>query len=246
MLNGQIRAIIWDYDGTLVDTRRKNLLVTRKIVEQVTGKDAREFLALQSLESYMIATKKSTNWRELYQAEFGMTDPQTDQAGWLWTEYQIQDSTPVPFYDGLGEVLATLRQLPQGIVSQNARQNIANTLQVYGLSEYFGCIIGFEEVDLQRQKPEPDGLLQCVAQLTGWTSGQVVYIGDHETDVRCARNANVELRKQQVDLRIISIGVSYGFETNPARWNFPPDYTATTPQEILHLVECLQSPNTSA
>jgi phosphoglycolate phosphatase-like HAD superfamily hydrolase len=74
----------------------------------------------------------------------------------------------------------------------------------------------------------------------------VVYIGDHETDVRCARNANVELRKQRVDIQIISIGVSYGVETNPAQWNFPPDYTAATPQEILHLVERLQSPNTSA
>lgn len=26
--NGNIRAIIWDYDGTLVDTRLKNLNVT--------------------------------------------------------------------------------------------------------------------------------------------------------------------------------------------------------------------------
>ena len=33
-----IKAIIWDYDGTLVDTHIKNLNVTRKIIEHITGK----------------------------------------------------------------------------------------------------------------------------------------------------------------------------------------------------------------
>ena len=30
--NTNIKAIIWDYDGTLVDTRHKNLHVTRNII----------------------------------------------------------------------------------------------------------------------------------------------------------------------------------------------------------------------
>ena len=34
----QILAVIWDYDGTLVDTGMKNLNVTRNIVKKITGK----------------------------------------------------------------------------------------------------------------------------------------------------------------------------------------------------------------
>ena len=37
-MNTNIKAIIWDYDGTLCDTRPKNLIVTRKIIEHVTKK----------------------------------------------------------------------------------------------------------------------------------------------------------------------------------------------------------------
>jgi phosphoglycolate phosphatase-like HAD superfamily hydrolase len=38
-----IKAIIWDYDGTLVDTRYKNLNVTRNIIESIIETDAEEF-----------------------------------------------------------------------------------------------------------------------------------------------------------------------------------------------------------
>ena len=239
MRNGQLRALIWDYDGTLADTRQKNLLVTRKIVEQVAGRDAGEFPALQSLANYLAVTQTSANWREMYRTAFGLTEAQTDQAGWLWTEYQLQDATPAPFYAGVSDVLLRLDHLPHGIVSQNARSNIAKALHTHGLTDYFGCIIGFEEVALQRQKPAPDGLLQCIAHLTGGTSGNVVYIGDHETDVRCARNAQTALQQQGAALQVLSIGVGYGVGTAPAQWQWPPDYTAMTPQDLIPLVERL-------
>jgi len=36
-----VKAIIWDYDGTLVDTRHKNLAVTKEIMKHVAGFAAR-------------------------------------------------------------------------------------------------------------------------------------------------------------------------------------------------------------
>jgi HAD superfamily hydrolase (TIGR01549 family) len=240
MRNSTIHAIIWDYDGTLADTRHKNLMVTRKIVEHITGRGAEEFPALQSLENYMAITKKAANWREMYMAEYGMTVAQTDKAGRLWTEYQLQDTTHVPFYDGIDEVLRALQQFPHGIVSQNARSNIVKALQKQGLSEYFTYIIGFEEVDIKRQKPEPDGLLLCIEELTQFIPGYVLYIGDHETDVKCARNTNRELKKKKLDMQVITIGVFHNSDIDHSDWTFTPDYTANTAEEIIHIVERLQ------
>lgn len=34
-----IKAIIWDYDGTLADTRLKNLNVTIKIIKSIVATD---------------------------------------------------------------------------------------------------------------------------------------------------------------------------------------------------------------
>lgn len=65
MIQNSISAFIWDYDGTLADTRHKNLNVTRKIIEYVTAKSADEYPVLRSLDSYDSANKNSTNWKEV-------------------------------------------------------------------------------------------------------------------------------------------------------------------------------------
>ena len=33
----EVQAVIWDFDGTLVDTRQKNFNVTRALVERIKG-----------------------------------------------------------------------------------------------------------------------------------------------------------------------------------------------------------------
>jgi phosphoglycolate phosphatase-like HAD superfamily hydrolase len=100
-------------------------------------------------------------------------------------------------------------------------------------------VIGFEEVDLKRQKPEPDGLLLCIKELTQFTPGYVLYIGDHETDVKCARNANRELKKKMLDMQVITVGVFHDSDVDHSDWTFTPDYTVNTPEEIIHIVEHL-------
>ena len=79
MSNTKIKAIIWDYDGTLVDTRHKNLNVTKNIFESITETDVSEFPALRSLENYYLANRRASNWRELYRQEFNLTEKQIDK-----------------------------------------------------------------------------------------------------------------------------------------------------------------------
>ena len=69
-----IKAIIWDYDGTLVDTHIKNLNVTRKIIEQITGKKPEKLPPLSNLNNYRIAARKAKSWRELYKNEFALNE----------------------------------------------------------------------------------------------------------------------------------------------------------------------------
>lgn len=243
-LHKKIRAVIWDYDCTLADTWQKNLIVTRKIIGGITGRDATKIPALSSLENYYTASTRSINWRKFYVDECGLTEEQTDKAGWLWTEFQLRDTTPVQFFDGIAEVLSTLRHIPHGVVSQNSRQSIANALQKSGLLDHFGCIVGYEEVDFDKQKPEPDGLLLCMNQLISSTpKGYVFYIGDHEVDVTCAANANQVLQKKGLDTRIRSIAAFYGCERDDADWKVKPDYRARNARDIIEIVQNFQPDN---
>ncbi len=246
MPSQDIQAIIWDYDGTLVDTRHKNLAVTRRIVERITGKPADEYPALQSLGHYEDVTKIATNWREMYQQQYAMTPEQVDRAGRLWAELQLADRTHVPVFDGIAETLDQLRHFPHGIVSQNARGNIVNALQAHSIDGHFGCIIGFEEVGIRQQKPEPEGLLQCIERLTNGEAGIVLYIGDHDTDFRCANNAHQRLCQSDLDLNVVSVGASYGFTAEPVHWTLKPEYLLHTPGDLHGILDRLSSSSSSS
>ncbi len=244
MLNEHVRAVIWDYDCTLADTWHKNLVVTREIIGRVSDRDAAKIHALSSLENYFSTSTQAINWREFYVEACGLTKTQTDQAGRLWTEFQLRDTTPVQFFDGIADVLSTLQHIPHGVVSQNSKQSIAKALQDGELWEHFGCIVGYEEVDFDKQKPAPDGLLLCMKHLLGSISdGYVFYIGDHEVDIQCASNVNQVLQKNGRDIHVKSIGAFYGCERDDANWTFKPDYRAKSVKDIVEIIQNFQSNN---
>ncbi|MCG8604090.1 HAD-IA family hydrolase [bacterium] len=231
-----ITATIWDYDGTLVDTRQKNFNVAKKIVQRATNRNPEEFPAFRSIESYDLANKNASNWRDLYTKEFGLSEEETDRAGRLWTEYQLMDLTPTPMYAGIDTVIHSLHDLPQGIVSMNSKRNIEQSLGGYKILDRFKMVVGYEEVDIQRQKPEPDGLLNCLEKLTSFSPGKVIYIGDHETDVKCVRNTNLALRELEVETDVISVGAFYGDHNDDADWQIKPDYRADSPSDITRII----------
>ena len=230
-----IEGVIWDYDGTLVDTRQKNLEVTREIVIEVLNKSYEEFPALLNLVNYEKANSISANWRDLYGREFLMNDEQTNFAGSLWTRYQLLHATMLDLYTGLRETIIKIgNHYPQGIVSLNSCANIRNNLSHNNIENYFSAIIGYEEVDFSKQKPDPDGLLKCITHLDlQHTHGTIVYIGDHETDAHCASNANRALGKK----KIITIGALYEKEQAHQHWNHQPDHIALTTSSILEIIK---------
>jgi N-acetyl-D-muramate 6-phosphate phosphatase len=232
-----ISAIIWDYDGTLVDTRHKNMNVTKKIITIITETDAAEFPALQSLENYEWANRRASNWRELYRQEFNLGERQIDQAGRMWTAYQLNDDTEVAFYDGIDAVIKGLAEFPHAIVSQNSSSSIAQHLEKKHMRPLFKHIIGYEEVDIKKQKPEPDGLLSCMEKLSALDSGKVCYIGDHETDVLCVRAANRVLQENDIRVKILSIAAFYDTAAGTSAWKVRPDFEAHRVEDILDIVD---------
>ena len=235
-----IRAIIWDYDGTLVDTHIKNLNVTRKIVEYITSKNPEKLHPLKNLNNYRLAARKAKNWRTLYKDEFNLNENEIDKAGVLWSEFQLKNETDVPFYDGIENVIKTLKEYPHGIVSQNSRENIIQFLQKNKMLRYFKSILGYEEVISSKQKPEPDGLMHCISELVPLNNGTVIYIGDHETDIRCAINANKVLIKNRSNLKVINIGAFYDADTNISDWKVQPDFAAEKVEDIIEIIERLE------
>jgi HAD superfamily hydrolase (TIGR01549 family) len=234
-----ICAIIWDLDGTLFDTRQKNFNVTKKIITKVKS-DFNQFPALNSVTEYYDSHLRAANWRDFYRVEFHLSEDEIDEAGMLWTEFQLKDTTSVPPINGVSKVIKLL-SFPQGIVSQNSKENIIQNLKQNNLDEYFQSIIGYEEVDLNKQKPDPAGLLKCIEHLCDSKSGNVFYIGDHETDLQTAKNANHFFAESSRSLKVISIAAAYSacFNSNNLKNNF--DFNARTADDILKIISNCKS-----
>jgi HAD superfamily hydrolase (TIGR01549 family) len=229
----KLTGIIWDYDGTLVDSRMKNFNVTKAILSEITSDLDKEYSALESLESYEKANIKSSNWRELYRNEFGLDEKQIDEAGRLWTKFQLLDKTDVELVEGIGFTVSQLGTYPQGIVSQNSSENIKRNLKRFSLEKYFGHIIGYEEVDFVKQKPNPEGLLTCISEIVDLESkDSVIYIGDHITDIQCAYHANDKMGRNAV----ISILLNHNKHDLTQAWDNKPDYIAGHPRDILDII----------
>lgn len=234
-----VRAVVWDFDNTLVDSRAKNLAVTRRIVTHLRGSCDR-IPMLSSLESYEEALWRTRNWRDLYRSELGMDEATIDAAARLWTGYQITETTASPILPGIPEALSALRHLPHAIFSANSRRNIHETLNGHRLRDRFAAVVGYEEVHLTAQKPAPDGFLLCVERLGIDGSGVLLYVGDHEVDAECAANANAELSRRGRELRVLSVGADYG-RSEGSEWSLEPDFRAASPSAVVRLAEALGS-----
>lgn len=227
-------AIIWDYDGTLVDSRHRNLSVNRRIVESLAGRPWCEFPALQSVGAYDAAVARCTNWMDFYQREFGLRESDLSEAGRLWGLGQASDPTPVRPFDGVPDATHELRHLPQAIVSQNDREIITSTLAGLGLGERFHPVIGHREVRPGRQKPAPDGLMDCLERLGLDEPAWAFYVGDHPTDAICVAEARRALRATGREVTVRSIAVLYGGESTDG-WPVQPDFTVNSPRQVVEI-----------
>ncbi|WP_271785032.1 HAD family hydrolase [Aquimarina algiphila] len=229
-----INAILWDYDGTLVNSVPKNIDITKQILAEVAPRLTGESLPqyLKNEESYHVANHQSKNWQDLYLNYYGMSESEMLKAGTLWTEYQLRNTTPVELFAEINQTINQI-ELPQGICSQNSSKNINQVLEHNSLAHKFQAIIGYDDIPSNAQKPNPYGGLKCVEQIFGNINDKTIfYIGDHEGDVEFARNINKELNGQS---RVIAIVAKYsGAETSS--WKYKADFEIEKPSELIKII----------
>jgi len=227
-------TIIWDYDGTLVNSVPKNIDITKQILSAAVPRLSGENLPvyLKSEKDYHTANHKSKNWQDLYINYYGLTETETLKAGRLWTEFQLKNLTPVELFPEIKQTINQLH-LPQGICSQNSSENIRQVLANNGLLKKFNAIIGYDDVPGNAQKPSAISGIKCLGTIFGKTAKKtILYIGDHEGDVEFARNIGNELGRSNT---VISIIVTYsGADTES--WTFKPDLEISSPTELLKIV----------
>ncbi len=230
----KVDAILWDYDGTLVNSVPKNIAITKQIIAIVAPRLSGINLpsCLQNEKDYHLVNHQSKNWQDLYVNYYGMTESEMLKAGTLWTEYQMKNSTPVQLFSGIKETIQQIH-LPQGICSQNSSENIIQVLKKNNLAHKFKSIIGYDDIPENTQKPNPFSGIKCLNQIfITLINKTIVYVGDHEGDVEFTRNLEYELGHT---CKVISIIAKYSGNDTKS-WTFKPDIEIETPTELVEII----------
>ena len=234
----KLDAVLWDYDGTIVNSVPKNINITKSILSIVAPHLTQDNLPhyLQSEAAYHEANHAAENWQDLYVNYYGMTEDEMLAAGSLWAEHQLSNTTPVSLFTGVVDTIRDLSFVSHGICSQNSSENINNVLSDAQVGNYFKAVIGYDDVSVNGQKPSPEGGLNCLERMFGNPADKaIMYIGDHEADVQFARNLQAALGQNST---VISVAVAYS-GARPENWVFQPDFVIHSPRELTAICDKL-------
>lgn len=168
-----IAAVIWDYDGTLVESRFADEAAVAELIRRdpSAAAGAEVFWAT---EGQPIIERLELAWP----GRVGEVLPLFDQ--------RIRPH----LHRGVVHVLGALRRrrLPMAVVSSRRREPLEWGLSACGLRPFFRVVVGLE--DVAEPKPDPEGLLLAARRL-GMAPSGCVYVGDSEVDVEAGRRAGM-------------------------------------------------------
>jgi phosphoglycolate phosphatase len=173
------RAIIYDWDNTLVDS-------WPPICDALNITLAAFDLPAWSMEEVRGRVRKSL--RESFPDLFG--DQWHTAADIFYERYGEIHATSIKPIKGISEMLAHNSELGifQAIVSNKRGDYLRKEAEKLGWAHFFGPIIGANDAPNDKPAIDPVHMALCNS---GFAAGQTVwFVGDTDIDMQCAINAN--------------------------------------------------------
>jgi N-acetyl-D-muramate 6-phosphate phosphatase len=178
-----LRAVLFDLDGTLLDTA-PDMVGALNALRRENGLAPLRYDEVRPAVSHGAARVVKT----------GFPDAAADGAAGLQRRfleiYRAALSQGTRFFPGMEQVLDTLarRSLKSGIITNKAAWLTEPLLEEMGIRARFECVVSGDTV--AERKPHPMPLLHA-AKLAGVSPGECIYIGDAERDVQAAHAAGM-------------------------------------------------------
>lgn len=214
-----IRALIFDLDGTLLDTlphltALTNFVLAQQHFPQHTQEEVLSYIGEGGQKLLMRAAPKNTP-QDVIDAMFQQ---------WKEKFYTHGIDLVAPF-EGINDTLATLKtRALLGVLSNKFDAGCIASVQQHFPNTF--CWVHGERAGIPR-KPQPDGLQNCLDALQ-LHPDEAIYVGDSVTDIDAARSAGMR-----------AIGVSWGYQDSRALLEHGASYLAKSPCDLLTYVEPL-------
>ncbi len=174
-----IQTVIFDIDGTLLDTEHTVLHSLRDTIAELKG----EKPELSEL-TFALGIPGEVALQQL-----GVEDMDRGKA--VWNKYFQAYSHAVKLFAGVEDVIKELKLqgYKLGVITSKTREEYKTDFTPFGLDSYFDVVICAE--DSARPKPFPDPMLRYL-EISGSQKEEVIYIGDTAYDMLCASDAEVK------------------------------------------------------
>ncbi len=208
---GRIRAVLFDWDGTLLDSAEASFRCYRRLFEPY-GID---------FTPDVFARTYAPDWYRTYEG-IGLPRDRWSEADARWLDIYVEESCGLR--PGAAGALARLAAagVPAGLVTSGSRSRVERELAALGVSSAFSAVVCGE--DASRKKPDPEALWIGLARL-GESAARSAYVGDSPEDVEMARAAGV-----------FAVGLEGGFPNAEALRRSAPDALAADLEEVVEIL----------
>lgn len=191
-MSESIEAVVFDWDGTLVDSKRALVASYHATTTEVLGHpfptaaaDIEEIVQMRGKESFDLIAGGNRELSERIATVFHR-------------HYTEQQRSTLPFPGAL-ETLASLRAagLGIGVATSKARIRLDLEAERTGIGALVDESISGDEVE--QAKPDPEPVTEVIRRL-GTSPARTLYVGDGPNDVLAAHRAGA-----------IAVAVSFGF-----------------------------------
>lgn len=202
--------LIFDFDGTLVDTR----VDITNAINDMLERFGRARKGVDEVTSYV-----GDGIRKIVERSIDGSGITPDDAVLVFREAYarrlLEHTRPYP---GVVAALKGMGDRLKAVLTNKAYEYTTSICDGLGLAEYFTVILGGDSV--KNRKPATEGVDRILA-LTGVPKSKAVMIGDSANDVLTAKNAG-----------IASVYVTWGFSAPDKVRDLGPDYTIHDPRQL--------------
>jgi len=177
----RFKHIIWDFDGTLYDTYPHTARAFQIVLKREYGVNENTFEIEEKMRSSL------QDAYDYYKEKYEIND-------YFWEkfmEYRVlyENQNAVPYNNVYMICKFIVEQGAYNYMYTHRDNAVFSMMQKHGFYELFKGFVtkenGFE------RKPNPDGLLFLINKYK-MNRKDVLYIGDREIDLECARNAGIK------------------------------------------------------
>ena len=175
----EIKAILFDNDGTVLDTHDLLLDTFRYATRTVLGREIPD----EKLMAKVGLPLDVEMW------DFTDDEAVHDELVRVYRAYNLEKhDSMVRLFDGVAETLEALRGagFSMGIVTSKRHDPAQHGLELFDVMKYFDCLIGAD--DFEEHKPQPGPVIHA-AGLLGFDPEECIYVGDSPFDMRAGSGA---------------------------------------------------------